>query len=90
MGNVYDHQRLDWVQDLPILKDQSDNLITPSNLLLNNNESHLIFKNEHDKSQLLMFDLETGKVVQHIKTGKDMVDFEKVANEKKNGQRDPD
>ena len=72
------------------MKDQKDNIIAPSNLILNNNESHLIFKNEHDKSQLFMFDLETGKVVQTIKTGKEIIDFDRLANDRKNGQRDPD
>jgi hypothetical protein len=32
-----------------------------------------------------MFDLETGKVVQEMKTGKERITFKKICNETKNG-----
>ena len=35
-----------------------------------------------------MFDLETGKVVNQIKTGDEVIDFKKLSNERKNGQKD--
>jgi len=36
-----------------------------------------------------MFDLETGKVVQEIGTGKDQINFKRISNDRKNGQKDP-
>eukprot|EP00347_Sterkiella_histriomuscorum_P022900 403336735 len=87
-GNEYEHQRLQHTLDLPALKDQNGNQIVPQNLILANNESNLIFNNEKENSQLFMFDLETGKIVQQLKTGKDVINFQKLSNETKNGQRE--
>ena len=37
-----------------------------------------------------MFDLETGKIVQQIKSGDNIVNFHQISNERKNGQKDVD
>jgi len=34
LGNVYDHQKLSHVTDLPIIKNKDGDSVTPSNLLL--------------------------------------------------------
>ena len=47
----------------------------PRNLLLHDNEGQMVFKNENDPSQLFLFDLESGKIVQEIKTGKEKIKF---------------
>lgn len=62
----------------------------PQNLILHSNESQMIFKNEKDPSQVFLFDLETGKIAQKIKSGKDIVNFHQIQNQRKNGQRDVD
>ena len=53
--------------------------------MLHNNESSLIFNDEKDLSKVFQFDLETGKVVQQFKTGKEKIEFNKLSNEAKNG-----
>ncbi|CDW81218.1 UNKNOWN [Stylonychia lemnae] len=90
IGNHYDHQRLNHCLDLPVIKDSQGNSINPSNLMLHNSESQLVFRNENEKSQVFMFDLESGKVVQQLKTGSDFIEFDRLVNETKNGQKDPD
>ena len=72
---------------MPVLK-YEDQTVTPSNLLLHDNEGQLVFKNENDPSQVFIYDLESGKVVQQIKTGKTPVSFNHIANDTKNGQKD--
>ena len=59
--------------------------IIPTNLLLHDNEGQMVFKNEKDPSELFLFDLESGKVVQEIKTGKEKIRFEQINNDMKNG-----
>ncbi len=73
---------------MPVLKDLHNQPIMPSNLLLHDNEGQLVFKNESDPSQLFVYDLETGKVVQEIKTGKEVVKFNHINNDLKNGQKE--
>ena len=60
----------------------------PTNLLLHDNEGQLVFKNDNDSSQLFIFDLESGKIVQEIKTGKESIKFQQINNDIKNGQKD--
>ncbi len=47
-----------------------------------------MFKSENDPSKVFVFDLETGKIVQEIKTGNDKILFNQICNETKNGQKD--
>ena len=37
---------------------------------------------------MFFFDLETGKIVQEVKTGKEEIKFNQLCNETKNGQKD--
>lgn len=83
LGNVYDHQRISHVMDMPIIKNHDDDIVVPSNLLLHDNEGKLAFKNEKDQSQLFIYDLETGKVVQEIDTGD--IKLTAISNDLKNG-----
>lgn len=63
MGNIYDHQRISLVTDIPIIKNADGEEITPSNLLLHDNEGQLVFKSESDPSKVFVLDLESGKIV---------------------------
>jgi hypothetical protein len=88
LGNVYDHQKISFVTDLPTIKNKDGDSITPSNLLLHDNENQLVFKSESDPSKVFIFDLESGKVIQEIKTGKEQINFNQLCNDTKNGQKD--
>lgn len=73
---------------MPIVKEVDGTHVTPSNLLLHENEGKLVFKNEKDPSKIYIYDLETGKLQQTIKTGKDKVVFNSICNDTKTAQRD--
>ena len=45
---------------LPVLKDQRGNVIEPSNMMLHNNESSMLFVDKHDKNKVINFDLHAG------------------------------
>ena len=74
--------------DLPAIKTSLGEEVIPSNLLLHDNEGQLVFKSESDPSKLFVFDLESGKIVQEIKTGREQINFNQICNETKNGQKD--
>lgn len=59
--------------------------VIPTNLLLHDSEGQMVFKNDNDPSQLFLFDLESGKIVQEIKTGKEKIEFTQINNDIKNG-----
>jgi hypothetical protein len=88
-GNVYDHQKLSYVTDLPTFKNKDGDYVNPSNLLLHDNENQLVFKSESDPSKVFIFDLESGKLISEMKTGKEQINFNQLCNETKNGQKDP-
>jgi hypothetical protein len=73
------------VTDLPLIMGKNKDPVMPTNLLLHDNEGQLVFKNDNDPSQLFIFDLESGKIVQEIKTGKETIKFEQINNDIKNG-----
>ena len=60
------HQRLAHQMNFPKIKNEKGQTIQPTNMLLHNNESQLIFMNESDPSQVAIFDLEKGKIVQTL------------------------
>ena len=37
---------------------------------------------------MFIYDLEEGKILQQVKTGKDMIKFQQINNDEKNGQKD--
>jgi hypothetical protein len=80
-----DHAQVQHVTDLPLIMGKNKDPVMPTNLLLHDNEGQLVFKNDNDPSQLFIFDLESGKIVQEIKTGKEIVKFEQINNDIKNG-----
>lgn len=49
--------------DLPVVKNADGDDIHPTNLLLHDNESHLVFKNEREPNKIYIFDLESGKII---------------------------
>jgi hypothetical protein len=62
--------------------------VVPANLLLHDNEGKLVFKNEKNTSKLYIYDLETGKLQQTIKTGRDVINFNSLCNDSKSAQKD--
>ena len=88
LGFVREHAELQHVTDMPLIMGKDHEPIIPTNLLLHDNEGQMVFKNEKEPSELFLFDLESGKVVQEIKTGKEKIKFEQINNDMKNGQKD--
>ena len=83
---------LNYEMALPKLKSEDGFTIRPSNVMLHDQESRLIFTDENDTSQLYNFDLETGKIVERFQAQDDM-DWAKLrhlASAKKNAQAHPD
>jgi len=85
LGNIYDTQKISFVTDLPVIKDHRGDAVTPANLLLHDQEGQLVFKSESDPSKVFIFDLESGKIVQEVRTGKETVRFNQLCNDIKNG-----
>jgi len=46
------------------IKNDNGDIIIPQNMMLHNGESHLIFTDANDSTQIYNFNLETGKVVE--------------------------
>ena len=86
LGFVSDQLKISHVTDLPIVKTAKGDIVQPSNLLLHDSEGQLVFKNEVDPSQLYIYDLETGKVLQELDTAG--INFNSIANDTKNGQKE--
>ena len=57
---------------LPLLKDSKGNVLEPENLLLHNNENNLMFVDKKT-SQLINFDLESGKIVDQFLQSPELV-----------------
>jgi VID27 C-terminal WD40-like domain len=89
LGYFNDQQKIQHVTDLPIVKEADGSVVTPSNLLLFDNEGKMVFKNEKNPSKLYVYDLETGKLEQTIKTGKEEVFFNSISNDTRGGQKNP-
>ena len=56
--------KLSFDMKLPVLKNEDQEVIRPSNLMLHQGESQMIFSDSRDPTQLFNFDLETGKIVE--------------------------
>ena len=52
---------------LPVLRDQRGDVIEPSNMMLHNNESSMIFVDKHDKNRVINMDLNTGQVADEFR-----------------------
>ena len=85
LGFINEHTQLEHCTDLPVIVDKDHDPIVPTNLLLHDNEGQLVFRNDKDPSQIFIFDLESGKIVQEVHTGKDKIKFEQINNDMKNG-----
>lgn len=66
---VQDQQRLKYLMHLPVIKDNRGDILEPTNVLLHNNESNLMFVDKNDRNRLLNFDLEKGQITEdfHLK-----------------------
>jgi hypothetical protein len=67
-----------------MIKDSKGNIIEPTNLMLHNGESNLLFIDKFDQKRMFNFDLEGGKVVSEFNTHKNGVDM--ISSQTKNGQ----
>jgi len=48
----------------PLIKNENEDVINPCNVMLHNNEGHMIFSDDKDTSQLFSFDMEHGKIIE--------------------------
>ena len=67
---IDEHQhKLKYIMHMDPIKDaQTGRLFEPSNLMLHNNESSMLFIDKHDRNCVVNFDLEKGKVVEKYDT----------------------
>lgn len=70
---------------LPVLKDQSGNHLEPTNLIMHNNESNLMFIDKQNHSKVINYDLEVGKVVEEFDCSGVAGGVDKISAEIKNG-----
>lgn len=76
--------RLKYDSHLPLIKDKTGMTIEPTNLMLHNGESNLLFVDKFDQRRMFNFDLEHGKIVAEFETHKNGVDM--ICSQAKNGQ----
>ena len=51
---------------LPIIRDDSGKVLEPSNIMLHNNESSMMFIDKNDRNRIVNFDLEAGRIADEI------------------------
>ena len=73
--------------DFPKIVNEYGDKIKPCNVMLHQNESQMIFCDEHDRSQLYNFDMEAGKIVEQFTADKNqqLSKMQHIANRVKNG-----
>ncbi len=47
---------------LPIIRDQRGDILEPTNMMLHNNESSMIFIDKNDSNRVISYDLEAGSI----------------------------
>lgn len=47
---------------LPVIKDARGEVLEPSNMMLHNNESSMLFIDKHNRNRVINFDLEAGAI----------------------------
>ena len=57
-----DQQRLKYLMHLPIIRDQRGDILEPTNMMLHNNESSMIFIDKNDSNRVISYDLEAGAI----------------------------
>ena len=55
-----DQNRLKYLMHLPVIRDQRGDVLEPSNMMLHNNESSMLFIDKNDKNRVINYDLESG------------------------------
>lgn len=86
---VDEHQhKLKYIMHMDPIKDaQTGRVLEPSNLMLHNNESSLLFVDKNNRNCVVNFDLEKGKVVEKYDTSeKCNTGIKQLVNEHKNAQ----
>lgn len=55
-----DQNRLKYLMHLPVIRDQRGDVLEPTNMMLHNNESSMLFIDKNDKNRVVSYDLESG------------------------------
>lgn len=55
-----DQNRLKYLMHLPVIRDQRGDVLEPTNMMLHNNESSMLFIDKNDKNRVVSYDLEAG------------------------------
>jgi len=86
-----ENQQLKYLMHLPVIYDKKNQVIEPSNMLMHNNESGMMFVDKNNTNRVINYDLEKGVVVDEILTnsGLEGLSVSQLANEHKNGQQTP-
>ena len=81
-----DQQRLKYLMHLPVMKDDRGDILEPTNILLHNNESSILFVDKNDRNRLVNFDLEKGQIADDMHLGDELgeLGISQVVNEYKN------
>jgi len=53
-----DSNRLKYLMHLPVIRDQRGDILEPTNMMLHNNESSMLFIDKNDKNRVISYDLE--------------------------------
>lgn len=51
---------------LPVIRDGKGEVLEPTNIMLHNNESSMMFIDKNDKNRIVNFDLEAGRISDEI------------------------
>lgn len=88
--NAQDHPSLEHHMNLPVLKNEFDEVIKPMHLMLHNGESQLIFTDSRNNNKITLFDLNKGQIVETFQASKDksLDEIRHLTSKVKNGQRD--
>ena len=63
-----DQNRLKYLMHLPVIRDQRGDVMEPTNIMLHNNESSMLFIDKNDKNRVFNYDLESGKIADEFRT----------------------
>ena len=62
-----DQQRLKYLMHLPVIRDSRGDILEPTNMMLHNNESSLLFIDKNDSNRVVSYDLEAGAISDEFK-----------------------
>lgn len=63
-----DQSRLKYLMHLPVIRDTRGDVLEPSNMMLHNNESSMLFIDKNDRNRVVNYDLESGQIADEFRT----------------------